>query len=133
MPADILVTTPILELIVAMPGDTLLQSPPSVASLNVIVAPTHNDVGPVTTSGVARTNKSIVAMQPELSEYEIVVVPAAIHVTSPVVEFIAATVGCVLTHVPPVTASVSVNVEPTQANVGPEMAGGPLTVTIAVT
>ena len=45
VPADTGVTTPVLPM-VAIPVALLLQAPPGVASVSVIVAPIHTPVGP---------------------------------------------------------------------------------------
>ena len=51
VPAPVPVTTPVVEFIVAMPVALLLQVPPAVASVSVIVWPWHTTVGPAIATG----------------------------------------------------------------------------------
>lgn len=65
-----------------------------------------------------------VALQPVLSVYVIVAVPAAIPFTIPVDEPMVAMVVLLLLHVPPLVASVSVVLPLTQALAVPDIAAG---------
>ncbi len=51
LPADIPVNTPVAALIVAMAVLLLVQVPPDVASLSVVMAPLHIDILPVMAAG----------------------------------------------------------------------------------
>ena len=67
MPADAPVTTPVVEFTVA-DVELLLQVPPVVASVSVIVAPTQTAVGPLMAVGAAVIVMVFVAKQPVPSE-----------------------------------------------------------------
>jgi hypothetical protein len=106
------------ELMVAIAGVPLLQLPPEVVLLSVIIEPTQTAVGPVIVPalGVEVTVIDCVsATLPHvlLMVYEIIVVPTAIGIIVPV-EVTLAMPGTVLDHVPPVVASVKVEDEPIQ-------------------
>lgn len=68
VPAVPPVTTPVVEFTVAMPVELLLQVPPAVASVSVIVAPTHTAVGPLMAVGAGVIVMVFVARQPVPSE-----------------------------------------------------------------
>jgi len=68
VPADAPVTTPVVEFTLAMPEALLLQVPPAVASVSVIVAPTHTADGPVMAAGAGVIVMVLVARQPVPSE-----------------------------------------------------------------
>ena len=104
VPAEIPVTTPVL-LTVATFGESVSQSPPSVAFANVEVEPTQTDVVPVigATTGNGFTVITVDTMVTQefslVTSYEISVVPAVSPVTSPV-SLIDATDGEALLHIP---------------------------------
>src|ERR1043166_4771101 len=114
VPADTPVTTPVVEPIVATPVLLLLQVPPPVPSLNVVVAPWQILVTPVIGRGDGYTVTVMAAAQPVLRVYEMVEVPAATPVTIPVDEPIVATVVLLLVQIPPPVASLNVVVDPAQ-------------------
>ena len=65
VPGDTLVTTPEPEgTMVATEVLLLLQVPPAVASLNVVIKPMQTLAKPVITDGKGFTNTEVVAMQP---------------------------------------------------------------------
>ena len=67
VPAVPPVTTPVVEFTVAV-VELLLQLPPAVASVSVIVAPTHTAVGPLMAVGAGVIVMVFVAKQPVPSE-----------------------------------------------------------------
>ena len=67
VPVETPVTWPVLLLTVAVPVALLVQAPPEVASVNVIVAPTHTFDDPVIAAGVDTTVTGVVTAQPVLS------------------------------------------------------------------
>lgn len=67
VPADAPVTTPVVEFTVA-DAELLLQVPPAVASVSVIVAPTHTADGPLMAVGAGVIVIVLVAKQPVPSE-----------------------------------------------------------------
>jgi len=101
------VTTPPV-LTVATPVALLAHVPPEVASVRVVVDPTHTegDVGEIAYKDVLMVIVAVVIHSPIL--YEIVAVPAAIPVTTPVVGLTVATPVALLDHVPPDQVAVSV-------------------------
>ena len=76
-------------------------------------------LGPPMPEGDEITLNTIEAVQPEGSVYEMVVVPVVSALMMPEDEPMVATAVLLLLHVPPVVASASVAVAPTQADVGP--------------
>ena len=66
-PDETPVTTPVDETTVARPAERLLQVPPVVVSLNVVVAPTQTDDAPVIIDGNGLMVTVFVAKQPVLS------------------------------------------------------------------
>jgi hypothetical protein len=76
---------------------------------------------PVIADGVGLTVIVVVAVQPAVVVYVTKVVPEAIPKTVPVAEPIVAIEVLLLLHVPPVTASVKVDVAPAQTSVVPEI------------
>jgi hypothetical protein len=128
VPTDIPVTTP-PDVIVATEGLLLPQTPPAVMSVRVV-----DDVMiPAIGAGSALTVASLVATQPEVSVYVIVVVPTDIPVTTPVDEPTRATPTPALDQVPPVAILLNVVDAPTHATAVPVMpVGAELTVTVAV-
>ena len=85
----------------------MLHDPPGVASVKIIVEPVHTDVGPLMAAGAGLTFKSEVTLPPP-SVYVIIVVPAAIAATTPVLKPTVATEVLLLLQVPPALASENV-------------------------
>ena len=77
VPPAIPVTTPVLEPIVATPPELLVQVPPPVASVNVVVSPTQTFVVPVIATGSGFTVTTIVEkhVPPLVESLNVVVVP----------------------------------------------------------
>ena len=61
------VTVPEVEPMVATPVLLLVQLPPEVASVNVVVKPTHTFVVPPIAAGFGLTVKLVTAIQPVLN------------------------------------------------------------------
>lgn len=140
-PPETPVTRPTLVPTVAMAAALLLHEPPGVASVRVVVAPAHRWVAPAigATVGTALTvlGKVTYALHPAalVTVYEIVAVPAAIPMISPMDVPEVATNGLLLLHTPPGVASVSVVVAPTHSPAAPLMgaiAGSGFTVSVRV-
>ena len=114
---------------VATEAALLVQVPPVVVFVSVVVVPVQITVEPVltATTGVAITVSSLLTeLLPQLlvKVYTSVTVSAVRPVSAPVEAFMVATEGFRLLQVPPLTALVSV-VEPvTHTNVLPPMAEG---------
>ena len=131
MPGDIPVNTPVIGLMVAMPGLPLLHVPPGTELDSVMELPTHTAhpevdgqmIGP----GVGFTETFITEKQPDPGiENVIVVTPAAMPVTTPVVDIVP-TPGLPLLHTPIVpggAVAVNVVVWPTQIVVVPVIGEG---------
>ena len=66
VPADTPVTIPVEEPTVATPKVLLIQRPPGVLLLRVVVLPTHTVVEPLIADGAAVTVTTVVAIQPVL-------------------------------------------------------------------
>jgi hypothetical protein len=99
----------------------LAHVPPATGCVSVVVSPSHTLAVPPIGTGAAVTVTTIVEVQPALNAYVIVVVPAAMPVTIPVVEPIVPTPGVLLTHVPPEVLFDNRIVEPIHTLVGPTM------------
>ena len=108
---------------VATPVLLLAHVPPLVVDDKVVVEPAHTEVVPVITAGSALTVYTAVPTQPPLTVYEMVVVPAAKVVTTPVPDTIVATLVLLLVHVPPLVGLLSVLPLPTHAANVPVMVG----------
>lgn len=121
-PAATPVSTPVL-LIVASEVLLLLQVPPAVASVNCVVAATHTPAAPEIAAGKGFTITDVVAMQPKLREYVMVVVPRLSPSTVPVLTLTAAIAELLLLHVPP-PALLSVVVPLKHTLVFPEIGPG---------
>ena len=80
--------------------------------------------GPMIADGVGLTVTVVVVVQKPAIVYVMTVVPKVPPVTTPVAEPIVATPVLLLTHVPPLTASVRVMVAPTHTAVGPLIGAG---------
>lgn len=100
---------------VAMPGLLLLHVPPLVAFASVMLLPAHTVARPVVATGPPTTVSVVVAPQPVLKVYEIVVVPSAAVVATPFTPPIDATAVLLLVHAPPLGASEKVITVPTHA------------------
>jgi hypothetical protein len=103
------VTTPV-ELTVALAVTELLQVPPLLASLSVVVPLTHTESAPVIVpaSGKGLTVIDLVATavpQLEVTEYDIIAVPALTPVITPEASTVAIVLSLLL-QVPPLMASV---------------------------
>ena len=129
-PADTPVNTPVAVPMVAMDVTPHIHVPPDVASLRVIVAPTHTDDGPDIAAGEVFTVTVLVALHPP-AVYEMVTTPAETPVTTPVVAPTVATDVLLLLHEPPDVASVSVIVEPVHTELLPDIAAADV-VTVTV-
>jgi hypothetical protein len=105
-------TTPV-DPTVATVVETLLHTPPVIALLNAVVAPTHIVVVPVIagTLGLTFTVTTHVLKQVPLAIYEMTVVPAVNPVTTPAEEMVPTAV-LLLLHVPPEVAQINVVVDP---------------------
>lgn len=126
-------TIPVVELTVAT-ALLLLQVPPGVIHISVVVVPTHNEDVPLIAEGEGATVRIVMDLQPVLvTVYEILVVPAAMPVATPVLISIEAFVGMLTLHVPPGVLQFSDTDDPTQTVADPVMApGSGLTVTTRV-
>jgi hypothetical protein len=102
----------------------LLQVPPPVASVSVVVRPTQTLFEPTIPTGCGLTNIDLVAVQPAGSVYIILVDPAVTPVTTPVPATTDAVPGAALLQVPPVTALANVVARPAQTLLAPVIAGG---------
>jgi hypothetical protein len=129
VPASIPLTRP--ELTDALDGLLLLQVPPAVASLRLVVPPSHTVAVPLI--AVAGSTVTIaVAIQPPKVVYDISEVPPVIPVTTPLTEPTVATAGVWLTQVPPRARSLRVIVDPWHTGAEPVMADNEFTVTTTV-
>ena len=127
------VLVPVAVPVVATAMSLLLQVPPPVVLLNVVIDPAHNVAVPLMAAGAATTDVTRVARQPVLMVYDIIVVPVTRPLTTPVVLPIVATVVLLLLQLPPEVVFASVALAPTQVPPGPVIAAGvALTVTTAV-
>lgn len=132
MPGVMPVTRPVLGNTVAIAGALLLQLPPGVGSVSVVVNPTQMLDKPLITPGRGFTVTIAVAEQPVGSVYEIVTVPAATPVTTPDDDPTVAIRTLLLLHVPPQQSNKLV-VPPTHTDMVPDIAdGGGFTVTVTV-
>jgi hypothetical protein len=113
VPADTPRTTPVPATTVATDVLPLLQVPPLVILVRVVVEPEHIDADPRIADGDAFTVTVILALPPG-SVYEIIAVPAVKPETIPVPDPTVATVLLLLLHTPPVVASASVADDPAQ-------------------
>ena len=121
VPTPAPVTTP-PPVIVATAVVILLQVPPPVASDNVIADVSQKGTFPVIATGCVFTVTICAATQLPIV-YDITDVPTALPVTTPPT-VIVATVVVPLLHTPPLMASVSAVVKPTQTEGVPVIAAG---------
>ena len=123
VPPETPVTTPVTSTIEAIVASLLLHVPPAVASLSVVVRPTHTNSGlPVGTAVVGYTVTTMVPIQPVGGKIVMVAVPTLLPVVAPKAST-DATAGLLLLHVPD-TRSVSNTVLPIQIEVVPVIGGG---------
>lgn len=134
MPADIPVTRPVPEPIVAIEGREELHTPPPVAVVSTVEPPEQTNITPVITPGEELTVIDFVAKHPVGNVYEIVAMPDVIPVTIPDNEPAVAMAGEPELQAPPVLPSISVTVAPMQTVPKPSMGvGKEFTVTKVVT
>src|SRR5678810_1380165 len=127
LPAATPVTKPAL-VIVAFVGSLLVHVPP-LDGVNVIVLPTHTDVGPPSTGNAFTVTADVVLLQLVVPSVNVnVTLPAAIPVTTPALSIVAF-VGSLLTQAPPLDG-VNVIVLPTHTAVGPPNTGNAFTVVV---
>ena len=131
MPAVTPVSIPDDALILVLPL-LVLQVPPGVGELNVVVAASQMFILPDMAAGVVFTVTVVAAMHPPVKEYVISDVPAAFPVTTPLATSIVAFV-LLLLHVPPVIVFDSVVVAPSHTTAVPVIGDGvAYTVTVVV-
>lgn len=125
-------TTPEVAPIVATDVAPLVQVPPGVTSVHVVVVPEQRLPAPDMAAGAAVTDSVLVTMQPEPNEYEMTVVPAVTPVTMPLSDPIV-TLPVLLVHVPPGTVLPNAAVAPTQTAADPVTGpGAVLTVSVVI-
>lgn len=120
---------------VATEGLLLLQTPPATLSSRAVVEPKQTEDAPIIGGGAALIETTIVATQPVHDVNDIVAVPAATPVITPIVVESGDTVatdGLLLLHVPQLDATDNVDVRPMHAGPTPVIAGGALTVITVV-
>ncbi len=133
VPEAIADTSPVV-FIVAMVPLPLAQVPGVLKSLSEVVNPGHTVKVPAIPAGSAFIVATAVIIQPNGEVYSMVDVPVIRPDNTPVEPFIVATLVFVLTHVPPVVASVNrAAVAGHIAKVPLIAAGNGLTVTVVVT
>jgi hypothetical protein len=93
-------TTPEVAFTEATLGLLLLHAPPGIASLNVVVPPTQSVVIPVIALGNGLTVTDKVTMLPDNGVNVMVVTPAEMAVSTPVLNPMVATAALLLDHVP---------------------------------
>jgi hypothetical protein len=99
-------------------GPLVVKIPPGVASVRVIVVPTHKLANPEMGIGKGLTDIAIVALQPSVLVKVIVSETGAIPLTSPVALPIVVISGLDADHTP-ASASVRRSVCPTHTTAGP--------------
>lgn len=121
-------TTPVIrpepDTAVAIPVLALLQLPPVVASLKIVVEPVQTVGAPVAAGGNPLIVMVCVAAQPVPTVYEISTLPADIPVTFPLTASTVAVPVPSLLQEPPVVTSATMVVEPAQSTVDPLIAKG---------
>jgi hypothetical protein len=115
-------TIPVLAPIVATVVVLLVHPPPPIESVSVSDDPIHTTGEPFITPGNGYTVTIVVTEQPSPRAYVIVTVPADTP-TTPTLVTIAIAVSLLL-HVPPVTESVRMVIEPTQTESAPKIGPG---------
>lgn len=129
MPADAPCTTTVPDT-VATDTLPLLQVPPGVASLRLVLPVTQNVVVP-DMAAIAAPTVTVLLTEQLPSVYTIVVVPTAAPVTTPEDDTVALAV-LLLLHTPPLTELLRTSVRPTQTELPPVIGGNALTVTVVV-
>jgi hypothetical protein len=133
VPAATPVITPVVGLMVSVAGQPLLQLPPVVAFVAVVVEPTQVARLPPIVAGNGLTVSVTELEQPVVSVHIIVTVPAEIPVTIPEDEPTVAMAVLLLDQVPPAGLLVSVVVEPSHtAGAAGLITGNGYTVTMPV-
>ena len=124
MPLAIPVTIPDPGFTVAMPVLLLVQVPVPKASVKTRVAPGQIGVLPVTADGIPITVTAVVATQPVLTVYVMVVVPNASALTAPEGLIVGTEVLLLVHDIPPEVTSERNVIAPTQTVVFPSIAPG---------
>ena len=119
MPDAIPETTPVVAPTVAV-APVQLQVPPVMSALRFVVAPAHTDVVPERT-GIPFTVNNMTDEQPAVLVKEIVAVPAAMALTTPVVAPTVAMAVLLLLQVLVPAGSESTLVAPTQQKAYPQL------------
>ena len=135
MPPETPVTTPVVELTVAIPADPVLQVPPVklIPCVKVIVPPVHKLAPVIKVYGFKSPVNVLVVLQPVLRVYRITPVPYPKQVTTPEEDPTEAIPKSKVLHTPPPDASLSVVVAPIHLVMLPVMdAGIGFTVNVAV-
>ena len=135
MPPLTPVTTP--DATVATPVDPELQTPPPVASVRFVVAPTHSVGVPLTVPAMANgltVTTTLVLKVPQMlvTIYDMITVPDETPVTIPVDEPTVAIPVAPELHTPPLVASVSALVAPTQTVAVPVIDATEIGLTVAI-
>ena len=117
------VTIPVLLPIVAIVVLLLAHVPPGVASLKIVVCPTHTVGMPVIALGPGTVTVVVIKHPPGMI-YEIIDVPLNMPVTTPVLLPIVAMVVLLLVQVPPGVASLSDIVAPMHTVIVPAIGSG---------
>jgi hypothetical protein len=99
------VTTPVLAATVAIKVLLLLQVPAPAASVKVNELPGHTGTLPLMAAGCAITLTTVVAIQPEPSEYVSLAVPSDSPVTAPEALTVATVVALLVHDAPPAVVS----------------------------
>ncbi len=115
---------PVITLPVALATAALLllQVPPAGELEKIVVRPVHTVAVPVMSVGRGFTVTTCVLLQLPPSEWVMVVVPAAIPVTTPVIASTVALAITLLLHVPPLLVLFKVIAEATHTLAGPVIA-----------
>ena len=124
VPADSPVTIPVAEPILAIAVNELVQVPPEVALVNVVLAPAQTAEDPAIAAGEELTVIVAVEVQPVGKVYVITAVPDETPFRIPVVLPIVAIDVLLLLHDPPVVVFVSVVFVPAQTDKVPDIAAG---------
>ena len=132
VPPDTPVTIPVTGSTSATVGVLVLQLPPLVPSVKLVVKPTQTVALPLMPAGIGSTVTKAVATQPNGSVYITVSTPSTSPVTTPDDEPILA-LALLTLHVPPVAASLKVDVKPRHTSRVPVIGAKEFTVTTAVT
>lgn len=118
------VITPVVLPAVAIAVLLLLQVPPTVASVKVVVEPAHTTGVPAIAEGAVLTDTTWLTLQPAGNTYEITGVPAEIPLTTPLDDPAVAIAGSLLLQVPPDGVLPNVVVKPIHTLPAPVMVAG---------